>query len=159
MKTSLKTTFGQRVRELRLATGMSQEDFADHCGFTRSYMSRIERGKANPSLDAIEVLSVALRVDVRQLFEPPTMRGKTKSETILVPFARDGSFFHPGLVRPRTKQYCVGKKGALQNFDTFDAALNYLKSMDTAHWLRPSENGNWGVVSAVKWVALPSHSD
>ena len=36
---------------------MSQEAFADKCGFARSYMSRIERGGANPSLDAIDTLA------------------------------------------------------------------------------------------------------
>lgn len=48
---------------------MSQEDLADRCGFARSYMSRIERGKANPSLDAIERLAGGLRVAVGALFE------------------------------------------------------------------------------------------
>jgi transcriptional regulator with XRE-family HTH domain len=57
-----------KVKELRLATGMSQESFADRCGFARSYMSRIERGGANPSLDAIEVLANAFGVEVDQLF-------------------------------------------------------------------------------------------
>lgn len=47
---------------------MSQEAFADMCGFARSYMSRIERGGANPSLDAIEVLATALKVKVEWLF-------------------------------------------------------------------------------------------
>ena len=32
-------------------------------------MSRIERGKANPSLDAIETLAGGLRVTVRELFD------------------------------------------------------------------------------------------
>lgn len=117
-------------------------------------MSSIERGKANPSLDAIEVLAVALHVDIRQLFDPPASHRKTKTKTIMVPFAKDGSFFHRGLIRPRTKHYCVGKKGALKNFSTFEAALDYLKGMDTAHWLRPNKNGNWGVVSAIKWAEL-----
>ncbi len=57
-----------KVKELRLASGMSQESFADRCGFARSYMSRIERGGANPSLDAIEVLATAFGVEVDQLF-------------------------------------------------------------------------------------------
>lgn len=48
---------------------MSQEAFADHCGFARSYMSRIERGGANPSLDAIETIAIALRVKASVLFE------------------------------------------------------------------------------------------
>lgn len=48
---------------------MSQEAFADKCGFARSYMSRIERGRANPSLDAIETLAGALGVPVVSLFK------------------------------------------------------------------------------------------
>ena len=47
---------------------MSQEAFADKCGFARSYMSRIEHGAANPSLDAVETLAVALEVEVKVLF-------------------------------------------------------------------------------------------
>lgn len=54
---------------MRLASGMSQETFADECGYARSYMSRIERGLANPSLDAVEVLADALRVEVKKLFD------------------------------------------------------------------------------------------
>jgi transcriptional regulator with XRE-family HTH domain len=65
----LRKRFGLKVRELRLAQGMSQEAFADHCGFARSYMSRIERGTANPSLDTVEVLAAALRVTATELFE------------------------------------------------------------------------------------------
>jgi transcriptional regulator with XRE-family HTH domain len=69
MSISLRKRFGQRVKELRHAAGMSQEAFADHCGFARSYMSRVERGGANPSLDAIETLATAFGVEVVQLFE------------------------------------------------------------------------------------------
>jgi transcriptional regulator with XRE-family HTH domain len=65
---SLRVLFGHRIRELRLASGMRQDEFADRCGFARSYMSRIETGGANPSLDAVEVLAAALKVSVRDLF-------------------------------------------------------------------------------------------
>ena len=54
---------------LRRSAGLSQEAFADRCGFARSYMSRIERGKGNPSLDAIETLAAGLKVPVKELFE------------------------------------------------------------------------------------------
>ena len=57
------------MRALRLASGASQESFADRCGFARSYMSRIERGRANPSLDAVQALAVALGVKVSELFD------------------------------------------------------------------------------------------
>ncbi|MFJ2447307.1 helix-turn-helix domain-containing protein [Pseudomonas sp. NPDC087626] len=61
--------FGSRVRELRLALGMNQEEFADRCGFARTYMSRIETGGANPSINAIKVLADALGVSISVLFE------------------------------------------------------------------------------------------
>jgi len=64
----LRKKFGSRIRELRKAMSISQEEFADLCGFARSYMSRIERGGANPSLDAIEILSKALQVEIKDLF-------------------------------------------------------------------------------------------
>ena len=48
---------------------LSQEAFADKCGFARSYMSRIERGKANLSLDAIETVANALNVAETELIK------------------------------------------------------------------------------------------
>jgi transcriptional regulator with XRE-family HTH domain len=65
---SLRLHFGNRVRELRTAAGFSQEAFADHCGFARTYMSRVELGKGNPSLYAIQVFADALGVHVSELF-------------------------------------------------------------------------------------------
>jgi len=69
MRISLRRKFGQRIADLRRAAGVSQEAFADQCGFARSYMSRIERGRANPSLDAVETLAAGLKVPVRDLFD------------------------------------------------------------------------------------------
>lgn len=68
MSKAIRVKFGERVRELRKAGGFSQEAFADRCGLARSYMSRVERGTANPSLDAIEVLAIALGIQARDLF-------------------------------------------------------------------------------------------
>ena len=68
MRISLRKKFGLRVATLRRSAGLSQETFADRCGFARSYMSRIERGRANPSLDAIETLAGGLKVSVKVLF-------------------------------------------------------------------------------------------
>ncbi|WP_332112549.1 helix-turn-helix domain-containing protein [Burkholderia sp. IMCC1007] len=74
--TSLRNRFGARVRELRKATtGLSQEAFADKCGFVRSYMGKIETGKANPSLDSIQTIADALGVPVKTLFEEDGAEG------------------------------------------------------------------------------------
>lgn len=48
---------------------MSQVVFAERCGFYQTYLSRIETGKANPTLNAIEVISEALGVTVFELFD------------------------------------------------------------------------------------------
>lgn len=69
MSASLRKRFGLRVKALRKAAGLSQEAFADKCGIARSYMSRVERGKGNPSLDAIEIFAAGLKVPVKALFE------------------------------------------------------------------------------------------
>lgn len=72
--TPLRARFGQRVRELRKEAGLSQEAFADKCGFARSYMSRVERGGANPSLDAIQTIADGLGVQVARLFDAQEAR-------------------------------------------------------------------------------------
>jgi transcriptional regulator with XRE-family HTH domain len=48
---------------------MTQEAFADHCGFARTYMSRIEAGGANPSLEAVKTLADGLGIELGELFK------------------------------------------------------------------------------------------
>lgn len=137
---------------------MSQEAFADKCGFARSYMSRIERGKANPSLDAVDVLAVALGVEVKALFEASAtarLPARAKPPVIQVPFAADGTCFNPSLRKSRSGAFTVGEKGAEVAYDTFEAALAHLKAMKVAQWRRPNLAGNWGRVVAVRWDTLP----
>ena len=69
MKIPLREIFGVRVKEFRHASQLSQEAFADKCGLARSYMSRIERGKANLSLDAIEAIATILEIDESELLK------------------------------------------------------------------------------------------
>lgn len=68
MKT-LAQQFGEYVREKRLALGLSQIVFGERCGFYQTYLSRIERGQANPTLNAMEVIANSLGVTVFEMFE------------------------------------------------------------------------------------------
>lgn len=61
--------FGQRVKQLRLQAGMSQETFADKCGLDRTYVSGIERGVRNPTLEVIEVIARGLEIKLNHLFD------------------------------------------------------------------------------------------
>jgi transcriptional regulator with XRE-family HTH domain len=74
--TSPQRAFGERIRELRAAAGLTQEDLAHHCGLFRTYMSRIETGKANPTLTMIHSLAGSLGVPVSAFFEVPAERAK-----------------------------------------------------------------------------------
>lgn len=59
--------FGNRVRELRTAIGISQEAFADKCGLDRTYISGIERGKRNVGLRNIDTIAKSLGVSISEL--------------------------------------------------------------------------------------------
>jgi transcriptional regulator with XRE-family HTH domain len=65
----LAKRLGTCVRELRLAAGLTQVEFAERCGFYQTYLSRVETGRANPSLNALEVLANGLGMSVFDLFE------------------------------------------------------------------------------------------
>lgn len=64
----VKNLFGDRVRELRKERGFSQEAFADECELHRTYMSGIERGLRNVSLENIARIANALGVPIGDLF-------------------------------------------------------------------------------------------
>ena len=70
-----QTDFGNRIRALRMAAAMTQEDLADRCGLFRTYMSRIETGQANPTLTMILSLADGLGVHVTALFDAPAKVG------------------------------------------------------------------------------------
>ena len=53
--------FGRRVRDARLACGITQEQLAAQAGFDRTYISLVERGKRNLSLLNICQLAQALK--------------------------------------------------------------------------------------------------
>lgn len=63
----IQIRFGRRVRELRKAQGLSQEDFAVLCGLDRTYIGSIERGLRNVSLRNIGVIAKALSVSIAEL--------------------------------------------------------------------------------------------
>ena len=61
--------FGERVRELREKNGWSQEDLAERSGLHRTYVSGVERGVRNPTLEVINRLAAALEVPLSVLMK------------------------------------------------------------------------------------------
>jgi transcriptional regulator with XRE-family HTH domain len=60
---------GRNVRAARKEMGWSQEDLAFETEIDRTYISGIERGVRNPSLDMIVKLAKTLRVTPARLLE------------------------------------------------------------------------------------------
>lgn len=60
---------GQAIRTQREQLGLSQEKLAEQCGFDRTYISMLERGKRNPSLLNLLKLAKGLQTSVSRLTE------------------------------------------------------------------------------------------
>ena len=61
--------FGNRVRDLRVEAGLSQEAFANICELDRTYIGGIERGERNVSLRNIEVIAKNLNISLSCLMD------------------------------------------------------------------------------------------
>jgi transcriptional regulator with XRE-family HTH domain len=62
--------FGQRLKERRLALGLTQSQLFEQTGITAAYISFIERGKANPTLDMMVKLSEAVGSQAWDMIRP-----------------------------------------------------------------------------------------
>ncbi|MDX1922161.1 MAG: helix-turn-helix transcriptional regulator [Alphaproteobacteria bacterium] len=60
-------TLGENIKKYRLALDLSQEELADKCGFDRTYISMLERGKRNPSLINLIRLAEGLGINIAKL--------------------------------------------------------------------------------------------
>ena len=58
---------GQKIREARNETGLSQEKFALVCKLDRTYISDVERGERNISLLNLRKIAKALMVPLSEL--------------------------------------------------------------------------------------------
>ncbi|MEA2343189.1 MAG: hypothetical protein QOF63_1358 [Thermoanaerobaculia bacterium] len=61
--------FGERLREVRLAKGLTQSQLADRCGTSIAAISHIERGTKVPTLTTLVRLADALQCKVTKLVE------------------------------------------------------------------------------------------
>jgi transcriptional regulator with XRE-family HTH domain len=69
MESMLIKHLGEVIRDLRQEAGLSQVVFGEKCGFYQTYLSRIENGSANPTINAIEVIADALDISIFELMD------------------------------------------------------------------------------------------
>jgi len=77
----LRECFGSRLRVLRRAAGLTQEEVAARTDLSVDFISLVERGKSAPSFDSLAKLADALGVEVREFFDFEWGRARKTDET------------------------------------------------------------------------------
>lgn len=65
----LKVLFGNKIKEYRKKSGLTQSELAELVNVDNKHISCIESGKSFPSADLILRLSISLKVEPKDLFE------------------------------------------------------------------------------------------
>ena len=71
------------VRDLRRVRNLSQRQLATRMGVPRTYISKIENGKAMPTLSSLERLARALQVDISALLRDAKTRQKDEAAVLM----------------------------------------------------------------------------
>lgn len=75
--TNLRSLFGQRIRELRKAKKLSQQELGRKARLHYTYIGGVERGEINISFDNIVRIADALGIELEELFTFPETRQPT----------------------------------------------------------------------------------
>lgn len=66
----ISIALGKRIKQCRHSADKSQETLAFEAHVDRTYISSIERGIANPSIETLANICYALNITLAELFEP-----------------------------------------------------------------------------------------
>jgi len=72
----IKEKFGIVIRQLRTEMGVSQEKLSLDANIDRTYISGIEKGERNVSIEMIERLATFFQISVSELFKKVEEYGK-----------------------------------------------------------------------------------
>ncbi len=76
---NVKEKIGQRIKELREASNMSQKDLSYAADLDRSYIASIENGQRNVSIVNIEKIASALGVTLKKFFNNAEFENITRN--------------------------------------------------------------------------------
>ncbi len=76
----VKEKIGQRIKELREASSMSQKDLSYAADLDRSYIASVENGQRNISIVNIEKIAIALGVTLKEFFNDGEFNKHTRSD-------------------------------------------------------------------------------
>lgn len=93
---------GHLLRAARASRGLTLDQAAEAAGLTKSFLSRLERDEAAPSVASLLALCEVLGIRVGDLFDPPSTSIVRAGEGRLIQFGGHG--VHEYLVSPGTQQ-------------------------------------------------------
>jgi transcriptional regulator with XRE-family HTH domain len=71
MDEGLSERFASNLKQLRDARGMTQQQMAKLAGLPRATWANLESGEANPTLNVLHRVAVALQISIEELLAPP----------------------------------------------------------------------------------------
>ena len=120
---------GERLRQLRVAAGLTQTDLAGD-RFSKEYVSQIERGKTRPTRETIEWLAVKLGVDANFLEKGVSADERSRVEAMLA------------------------RAEALTNAHHYDEAIEELENSRTAVLATGAAELEYRSLSAEAWARM-----
>lgn len=121
---------GGRIRERRLALGLTQAQLADRAGVSRALVGSLEAGRHTPAVDSAVRLAGALSTTVERLFAPgghasgrtATVLGGALPDGALVRAARVDETTVVGVLDPTS---ALGRAGASADGVAVDGCVRY----------------------------------
>jgi transcriptional regulator with XRE-family HTH domain len=81
-RSALRITFGRACRETRVGQAMTQQRLAEHVGVTHGYIAKIERGRANPTLEMVARIASALGLELALSIRQPLVLGADQRDIV-----------------------------------------------------------------------------
>jgi DNA-binding XRE family transcriptional regulator len=78
-----KQTIGCRIKHIRMKKGFTQEQLAEKIDINSKYLSSIERGKENPTLNTLIKLSESLDVNLNNIFYQVEIEDPAKRKSLI----------------------------------------------------------------------------
>lgn len=84
MEMDLKKMIGARIQNIRKSKGLTQDRLAEDVNISPKYLSSIERGRENPTLNTIIQLSDSLDVELEDFFESVKLESPEISRKMII---------------------------------------------------------------------------
>ena len=76
----MKVAIGERIAQLRKAKNLSQQRFSYEAEIERSYLTHVEKGRKNISIDTLIKITNALGISLKDFFNEESFNGKKKNK-------------------------------------------------------------------------------